>query len=184
MDNGASSYCRFLNGDDSGVVDIIRDYKDGLTLYLNGFVGNIHTAEELTEDTFVKLVTKKPVYRGKSTFKTWLYAIGRNVAMDHLRHNARAPLSIEACGELTDDEESLERSYIREERKILVHQALRQLNPAYRQILWLVYFENFSHKQAAVVMKKSVHTIDTLVYRARRALKAELDKEGFVYEDL
>lgn len=61
---------------------------------------------------------------------------------------------------------------------------MRQLKPEYRQILWLIYFEEFSHKEAAKIMKKSVHNIETLVYRARRALRSELDKEGFVYENL
>ena len=60
MDNGASSYRRFLDGDDEGIVEIIRDYKDGLILYLNGFTRNISTAEELMEETFVKLATRKP----------------------------------------------------------------------------------------------------------------------------
>ena len=61
MDNGASSYRRFCNeGDDSGLVEIIVNYRDGLILYLNSFVGNIHIAEELAEDTFVLLGTKKP----------------------------------------------------------------------------------------------------------------------------
>ena len=55
MDNGASSYRRFLDGDESGIIEIIRDYKDGLILFLNGFTQNIHIAEELAEDTFVKL---------------------------------------------------------------------------------------------------------------------------------
>ena len=45
MDNGAESYRRFLQGDDKAFVEIIRDYKDGLILYLNGFVNNILTAE-------------------------------------------------------------------------------------------------------------------------------------------
>lgn len=59
MDNGASSYRRFCNeGDDSGLVEIIVNYRDGLILYLNSFVGNIHIAEELAEDTFVLLGTK------------------------------------------------------------------------------------------------------------------------------
>ena len=89
MDNGASSYRRFLDGDDEGIVEIIRDYKDGLILYLNGFTQDISTAEELMEETFVKLATRKPRFMGRSAFKTWLYAIGRNVAMDHLRHSAR-----------------------------------------------------------------------------------------------
>ena len=185
MENGASSYRRFLDGDDDGVVEIIREYKDGLILYLNSFVGNIQIAEELTEDTFVKIVTKKPRYSGKSSFKTWLYSIGRNVAMDYLRRNRKsADIPADALTDLLRDETSLEQSYIREERKITVHKALRALKPEYRQILWLIYFEGFSNKEAAVVMKKTVHNIETLVYRARQSLKSELDKEGFVYEEL
>lgn len=89
MDNGASSYRRFLNGDDAGIVEIIKDYKDGLILYLNGFVQNIYAAEELAEETFIKLVVNKPTFSKKSTFKTWLYAIGRNVAIDYTRHNSK-----------------------------------------------------------------------------------------------
>ena len=47
MDNGASSYRRFLDGDDKGLEEIVRDYKDGLILYLNSYVSNISVAEEL-----------------------------------------------------------------------------------------------------------------------------------------
>ncbi|MCQ2440732.1 MAG: hypothetical protein MJ076_02400 [Clostridia bacterium] len=61
MDNGVSSYRRFLKGDEEGFVEIVRDYKDGLILYLNGFVKNISVAEELTEDTFVKLGIKNRI---------------------------------------------------------------------------------------------------------------------------
>ena len=51
MDNGASSYRRFRdNGDQNALVEIIRDYKDGLILYLTSIVGNVQTAEELAED--------------------------------------------------------------------------------------------------------------------------------------
>ena len=81
MDNGASSYRRFLEGDDSGLVEIIRDYKDGLIFYLNSLVNNLHIAEELAEDTFVRLGTKKPRDKRKSSFKTWLYTIGRNLVL-------------------------------------------------------------------------------------------------------
>ena len=72
MDNGASSYRRFLDGDENGIVEIIRDYKDGLIFYLNEFTQNIYVAEELAEETFVKLVVKKPRFSNKSIFKTWL----------------------------------------------------------------------------------------------------------------
>ena len=58
MDNGAISYHRFLNGDDKGITEIVGSYKDGLILYLNGYVNNIIIAEELTEDTFFGLLPK------------------------------------------------------------------------------------------------------------------------------
>lgn len=89
MDRGAASYRRFLDGDDEGFVEIVRVYNDGLILYLNSFVNNISVADELAEDAFVKLGVKKPRYTGKSSFKTWLYAIGRNVAIDYIRKNAK-----------------------------------------------------------------------------------------------
>lgn len=186
MDQGSISYRKFCHdGDESGLVEIIRDYKDGLILYLNSFTGNIHTAEELAEDTFVLLGVRKPRDKGTGSFKTWLYTIGRNIAIDHLRRNARkSSVSLDDCPELTSDEESLEQHYIRQEQKIQIHRAMHSLKPEYRQILWLIYFEGFSNKEAASVMKKSVHSIETLVYRARKALKSRLEMGGFMYEEL
>ena len=117
MDNGASSYRRFRdNGDESGLVEIIRDYKDGLILYLASIVGNIRTAEELAEDTFVLLGTKKPRDKGKGSFRTWLYTIGRNVAIDHIRkYRKHSEVSIDDI-ELVSEEESVEAAYIRQEQ--------------------------------------------------------------------
>ena len=100
----------------------------GLLLYLNSIVNNIYTAEELTEDTFFRLMIKKPGFAGRSSFKSWLYSIGRNVAVDHLRHNSKL-LPTEDMAAYLADESDLERSYIKEERRILVHKALGKLNP-------------------------------------------------------
>ena len=185
MDNGASSYRRFLDGDDKGLAEIVRDYKDGLILYLNGFVNNISVAEELMEETFFKIITKKPRFVAKHSFKTWLYSIGRNVAVDYLRHNSKqADVSVDDIEDYLKDEYDLEKMYIIEERKIAVHKALRKLHPEYRQVLWLLYFENFSNTDAATIMKKNARQMKNLVYRAKNALKSELDKEGFIYEEL
>ena len=82
------------------------------------------------------------------------------------------------------DEYDLEKLYIIEERKITVHRALRKLNTEYRQVLWLLYFDGLSNAEAAIVMKKSSRQMKNLVYRAKSALKSELDKESFVYEEL
>lgn len=184
MDNGASSYSRFLDGDDNGIAEIVRDYKDGLILYLNSIVENIYIAEELMEDTFFKLLIKKPRFFRRCSFKTWLYSIGRNVAIDYLRRNSKITgISIDDCQNLLEDEENLEKSYIKAEQKITVHKAINRLRPQYRQILYLIYFEDFSNAEAATIMKKSKHQIETLAYRARISLKSELEKEGFIYEE-
>lgn len=187
MDNGASSYRRFLEGDDNGFVEIVRDYKDGLILYLNSFTGDIEKSQELAEDTFVKLGVKKPKNKEKASFKTWLYTIGRNTAMDYLRRRRRIymhELPIENCKEIADVEKNLEGIYIRNERKIAVHRAVYKLNYEYRQVLWLIYFEDFSHKETALIMNKSISAVETLVYRARKALKVILEKEDIDFENL
>ena len=185
MDNGASSYRRFLDGDDKALAEIVKDYSDGLTLYLNGIVDNISVAEELMEETLFKIITKKPRFNAKCSFKTWLYTIGRNVAIDYLRHNAkRSDTSFNDMENYIHDEQDLERLYIIEEQKISVHRALKKLNTEYRQILWLLYFEDLSHAEAGIVMKKNTRQMKNLVYRAKSALKSELEKEGFIYEEL
>lgn len=185
MDNGACSYRRFLDGDDNGITEIVGDYKDGLILYLNSYVNNIYTAEELAEDAFFRLITKKPKFSGKSSFRTWLYAIGRNIAVDYIRHNSKNLMTpVEDMENYLRDEEDLERSYIKEERKITVHRALSTLQTDYRNIIWLIYFEGFSNKEAAIAMKKSDKQIRNLLYRAKQSLKSKLEKEGFIYEEL
>ena len=185
MDNGASSYRRYLDGDDKGLSEIVREHKDGLILYINQFVNNLCVAEELTEDTFFRLITKKPRFSGKSSFKSWLYAIGRNIAVDHIRHNSKIMNTpIEEMDSYISDGKSLEQAYITEESKRTLHSALEKLPPDYRRVLWLVYFEGFSNRDAAVAMKKNDRQIKNLLYRAKRSLKAELEKEGFTYENL
>ena len=186
MDNGASSYRRFRdNGDQDALVEIIRDYKDGLILYLTSIVGNVQTAEELAEDTFFLLGTKKPKDKGKGSFKTWLYTIGRNLAINWLRKNSkRMEVSVEECAELSSDEDIVEADYLKKEQRIMVHKAMRKLSPEYQQVLWLIYFEELSNKEAARIMKKSVRSIESLLYRARKSLRSQLEMEGFDYENL
>lgn len=185
MENGASSYRRFLDGDESGIVEIIRDYKDGLMLYMNSFVRNIHIAEELTEDCFVRLVVKKPKFKGKSTFKTWLYSIGRNLAIDYIRHNSNeSGLKCEDYNTLLIDEKCVENEYLKEEQKIIIHETLKKIKSEYRQVIYLSFFENLSNDEISIVMKKNKRQIENLLYRSKLSLKKELDKGGFSYEKL
>lgn len=185
MGNGESGYRRFLDGDDEGLTLIIKEYKDGLILYLNSYVNNLYEAEELMQQTFFKIAVKKPKFKGRSAFKTWLYAIGRHIAVDHLRRRAKSvDHPVDAVADDGEDAISLEKLYIRNERKITIHKALAKLKPEYRQVLWLIFFEDFSNEEAARVMNKSKRQIENLAFRAKQALKTTLIKEGFEYEEL
>ena len=184
MDNGAVNYNRFLEGDKEGMTEVIREYKDGLSLYINSFVRDICLAEELMEETFVALVMKKPKFSHKSTFKTWLYAIGRNTTLDYLKKNRKKQtLPSDEMYDLAD-ETDIEKSYICEENKIQLYHALSKLNPAYSQVLHLCFLEGFTNSETACIMQRSVRQIENLIYRAKKALREELEKEGFVYEGL
>ncbi len=185
MDNGASSYRRFLDGDDDGFVEIIKEYKDGLMLYLNNYVQNIHIAEDLMEDTFVRLVIKKPHFSGKSSFKTWLYAIGRNIAVDYVRKHSKATdVSAEELSSILEDEADTLKEYLKSEQKIILHTALKKINAEYGRVLYLIYFEDFNITETAVILRKSYKQTENLAYRAKQSLKNQLKKEGFIYEEL
>lgn len=185
MDNGSKNYIRFIDGDESGMTDIIREYKDGLILYINSFTNNLFIAEELMEDVFVKLVVKKPKFSAKYSFKTYLYTIGRNTALDYLRRRSKEYcIDIETLSKIEDDKSYLEKEYLKAEQKISVHRALEKLNGDYRQVLYLSFFEGFDNSQIAKIMKKTNRQVENLLYRSKQALKKELEKEGFVYERL
>ena len=183
MDNGAGSYRRFLAGDREGLHEIICEYRVGLMLYLNSFVQNIYTVEDLTEETFTELAIKKPRFSGRSSFKTWLYAIGRNVSVKYLRKHAKLDVvPLESQDHFTD-EKNIEDEYLKSEQKQFLHQTLHNLKPEYRQVLYLAYFEGFSNKETAVIMKKSKRQIENLLYNAKASLKNELERRGFEYEE-
>ena len=182
MDNGASSYYRYLAGDDSALGDIVRDYKDGLTIYLNSFTNNIHDAEELMEETFFKIAYKKPKFSGKSSFKTWLYSIGRNIAIDYLRRmkKKKNDTSLDDCLEMRSGED-IEENYLKEEQKLMIHRALKKLRSQYSQAIRLTYIEGFSNSEAASIMHKSSRQMTNILYQAKKALREELEKEGITY---
>lgn len=184
MNNGESSYRRFLAGEKDAIVEIVSEYSHGLILFLNSVTGSSCLSEEIAEDTFCKLLISKPKYNGESSFKTWLYTIARNKALHILKQRNRyTDNSIDELNGLSD-EEDIEREYLKQEQKIQLHQALGKINAEYSQILYLTYFEGFSNKEAAKIMKKNNKQIENLIYRAKIALKNELEKEGFVYEEL
>ena len=184
MDDGARMYRRFLNGDTAAIAEIVETYRVGLELYLLTIVGDAELAEELTQDTFVNIFIKKPHFTPKASFKTWLYTVGKNNALKFLKKQKRSvPLSYEDAVLIPDDARGVEEQYFADETRLHVHEVLNRLHPAYREILWLTYFEGLSNRESAAIFGKNVHSIESLVSRARKALKLKLQEEGFLYED-
>ena len=181
MDKGVEYYSRYLDGDDEGLVLIIRDYKDGLIMYLNGICKNVHTAEDLCEDTFVRLAIKRPKYTGKASFKTWLYTIGRNVAYSELR---KTHFHVSADELDMPDDVSLEEKYEASEQRAAVRRLVGFLKPSQREAVWLTYFECMTVKETAKIMKKSEGAVSLLLFRAKQELKKLLEREGITGEDL
>ena len=178
MDNGESSYRRFLNGDERAFSEIIGMHKDNLIFFINRYVRNIAVAEELAEDVFAELLIHKRRYNFKTSLKTYIFTIGRNKAVSYVRKCVRHPECAYEYIENESDRRSLEDEFIQGERERELHEALNKLNEDYRTVLHLIYFEEMSYAQAAKVMKKNTKQIENLVYRARNSLKKELGKEA------
>ncbi len=81
------------------------------------------------------------------------------------------------------EEMNLADKVIRNEDKIVLYEALSKLPEQYGQALKLTFLQGFTNEQAAKIMHKTKRQIEMLVYRGKIALKKQLQKEGFVYEN-
>ena len=176
MDNGASSYLRFLNGDNDAFVELVREYNDKLVLFLNAVVDDIYISEEAADETFLKLYTDKPKYKSGYAFKKWLFTIGKNIAINYLKKNKRhRNVPLDDFFYFSDDTD-IEKEYIQGEENIRLHRAIKALNSDYSQVLYLIYFEDMSNEEAAKIMGKSKKQVYNLIFRAKNALKEELER--------
>jgi len=176
MDNGASSYLRFLNGDKEGFVELVEEYRNRLVLFIDTFVHDIHLAEEAADDAFMQLYIKRPKYKSSCSFKAWLYTIGKNSALDYLKKLKRDRFSSLDDYYYISDETDIEGAHIHGEENIRLHNAIRKLKKEYAQVLYLIYFEELTNPEAGKVMGKSARQVSDLIYRAKQALRAELER--------
>ena len=178
MDNGESSYRRFLDGDENAFGEIVTAYKDNLIFFINRYVNNFAVAEELAQDVFVELLIHKRRYNFKTSLKTYIFTIGRNIAVSYVRKCARRPECAYEFIESEGDRAVLEDEFIREEEKRELHEALGRIPADYSTALYLIYFEGMSNEQVGAVMKKNKKQVENIVYRAKKALRKELEKEA------
>ncbi len=168
-------YRRFLaehNEEDFRV--LLERYREGLVLFLYGYVHSMEDAEDLMLDAFAHAASGAR-FSGRSSFKTWLFSIGKNLAYMHLRKRRPFLQHRDAADEASP---APELSILKEERKQQLYQAIQKLHEDYRQILILLYFEDMSCEEAGRVMGKNRRQVYHLADRGKAALKTELERMG------
>ncbi|MBO4650063.1 MAG: sigma-70 family RNA polymerase sigma factor [Clostridiales bacterium] len=175
-------YIRFLSdGDMEALGALFEKYKDTLILFIYGIVGNSEDAEELMMDTFAVLASGTARYTEKkeASFKTWLFAVAKNQARHFLRKKSRYPVAeVDVDRDLKDVEEQPESVLIEDESKVELYNALEEINPEYRQVLYLMYFEDLKPEQISRVIKKTVKQTYNLAARGKTALRKVLERMG------
>ena len=178
MDNGASSYRRFLDGDESAFDEIMKELFDNLVFFIDRYVHDIHAAEDIAIDTFSDLVVNKHRYNFKVTLKTYLFMLGRSRALNYIKHRKVIEFVELSEADKVPEQETLEEIVLVDERKRAVNNALTSLSDDMRVVIHLIYFENLSYDEAAKVMKKNRKQVDNLLYRAKKELRIILGKDG------
>ncbi len=176
MDNGASSYRRFLDGDEAAFDLIVREYREPLIFFISRYVHDTSAAEDIAIDVFMYILVHPKRFNFKTSLKTYLFMLGRSRAVDYLRRQKRLVSLDEAT--LTEDYISLENIILADQRKKAVNEAIYKLSTDMQIAVHLVYFEQLTYVEAARVMKKSKKQVDNLLYRAKKELRTILGKEG------
>lgn len=178
MDTDELIYNRYLQGDEEALDELLLRHKEGLTFFLLGYVHRMEDAEDLMMDTFAVLLEKKVKFKKQSSFKTWLYGIGRNLARNYLRKNRMVSFEDLEESKISGENEPETLFCAEEERKIL-YDALKSLKEEYRTALYLAYFEKMDAQQIAVVMKKNIKQIYNLMARGKEQLRELFAGEGY-----
>ena len=178
MDNGASSYRRFLNGDEAAFDDLMEELFRGLVFFIDRYVHDTHAAEDIALDTFPDLIVHRHRYNFKVSLKTYLFMVGRSRALDYIRHRKIIDFSELSEAEGVSDEQSLEETVLADEHKRTVNAALAKLPEDMRVAVHLIYFEEMTYEEAAKVMKKNRKQVDNLLYRAKKELRIILGEDG------
>lgn len=169
-------YRSYLDGDESGLDELVKKYGSSLTLYINGYLHDVQDAEDLMIEVFAYLFSKRPRIRDGG-LKAYLYQAARHMALRH-KSRRRACFSLEELTGQPDGQALVEEVVKTEERNRILHLCMAQLNPDYREALYLAYFEEMSYLQVAAVMKKSEKQITNMIYRGKQNLRELLKKEG------
>jgi RNA polymerase sigma-70 factor (ECF subfamily) len=136
------------------------------------FTGDAAEAEDLAQETFLKVLDAAPRYKPTATFRTFLFRILNRLCIDHVRK--KRPTVTDSLPPSVDDAFSPPHQAAEAERDALIRAALNALPADYRMAVILRYFEGLSGSKMAEVMGRSVKAVERLLARAKAALEPNL----------
>lgn len=161
---------RVLNDDHEAMARLVDRYKDGVFGLCLRLVKNKESAEELTQDVFVKMYKALANFKTESKFSTWLYRIAYNHCMSHFRTQKSATSSLQDSAHLTTINEGAERLDLEDQRR-LIKQLLHQLPQDERVILQLFYLEEQSIKEICAITGFGLSNVKVKLHRAKNKLR-------------
>lgn len=158
---------------------LVDRYKDMVFTLAVSLLRDRQEAEEIAQDTFLKVYKALPKFQNKSKFSTWIYRIVYNESISRLRRKKTNLISVEdlSYGELADSFEEMEPEWLeKEERKRKLFEAISLLKEEEKTILMLYYFENCRIDEISDITSLSNENIKTKLFRTRKKLYSILNK--------
>ena len=179
-----AAIARGLRSQSPEILDhLIELYQHRLMRYLLFLTGRREVAEDLFQETWMRVLMRGTQYNGKARFDTWLFTIARNLVIDLSRKRTMASLD-EMCDTTeegrsfeiaTDGPSPLELFQVREDQAE-VAEVLLKLEPNYREVLVLRFHEELSLEEIAGVTRAPLSTVKSRLYRGLAALKPEIER--------
>jgi RNA polymerase sigma-70 factor (ECF subfamily) len=165
--------------------DLARTLAPAVMRYLERYVGDRTVAEDLWQETLVRMNKGWSSFAGRSSIKTWAFAIASRVAADYFRDPARKAgiVQLNEAAELVDSERAIDERLVIGEMNQCVRQVIDSLPDAYRAALILHDLEGLSAEQTAEICDCSVASAKIRIHRARLRLKEALKKQCDFYRD-
>ncbi len=135
--------------------------------------GDTAVADDLAQESFLRLLRYKENFDGRSLFTTWLYRVVRNLCLDHLSRRKRERRMQERLSLETEDGDV---DGAPDDRVELLERALYALDPDKREVIVLSRFQGLNYREIAQVLECSVGAVKTRAHRALRELRAAFQK--------
>ena len=167
---------RAQRGDRDALEELYLIHFDRIYSYLHVSVGNRHDAEDLTTQTFLRMLEAVGRFRWQSApFSAWLFRIAHNLAMDHFRATKRWQPEEEVPEPEPDESTSAEAGALESIGRRSMLELIEDLSPEQQQVLTLKFVFNFSNGEVATILGKSEGAIKSLQHRALVSLQKQLE---------